>query len=105
MPTASPTHAPLPASPAPDATGQDLINHPPHYTQGGIECLEAIKASMPYDQFIGYLKGSQLKYVWRYEHKGGIEDLKKATFYLNRLIWEIDLKTREALSLASTLLQ
>jgi hypothetical protein len=105
LPPASPTRAPLPVSLAPDVTGQDLINHPPHYTQGGIECLEAIKASMPYDQFIGYLKGSQLKYVWRYEHKGGVEDLKKANFYLNRLIREIDLKTAEALTLASTLLQ
>jgi len=75
--------APL-SIPAPDP-----VNHPPHYTQGGIECLDAIKASMPHQQFIGYLKGNQLKYVWRYEHKGGIEDLKKAEFYLDRLMEEL----------------
>ena len=67
----------------------DLVNHPPHYTQGGIECLDAIKASMSREQFLGYLKGNEMKYVWRYEHKGGIEDLKKANFYLTRLIAEV----------------
>jgi len=66
-----------------------MVNEPPHYTKGGIECLDAIKASMPREQFIGYLKGNEIKYVWRYEHKGGVEDLKKANFYLNRLIQEL----------------
>jgi len=73
-----------PSTPAPD-----LVNHPPHYKQGDIECLDAIKASMPHQQFIGYLKGNQMKYVWRYEHKGGLEDLKKAQFYLERLVKEL----------------
>ena len=75
---------PSPSTPAPD-----LVNHPPHYKQGDIECLDAIKASMPHQQFIGYLKGNQMKYVWRYEHKGGLEDLKKAQFYLERLVKEL----------------
>ena len=74
----------FPSTPAPD-----LVNHPPHYTKGEIECLDAIKASMPHQQFIGYLKGNQMKYVWRYEHKGGLEDLKKAQFYLERLVREL----------------
>ena len=74
------------SSPTPSV---DLVNHPPHYTQGGIECLDAIKASMSREQFLGYLKGNEMKYVWRYEHKGGIEDLKKANFYLTRLIAEV----------------
>ena len=74
------------SSPTPSV---DLVNHPPHYTQGGIECLDAIKASMSREQFLGYLKGNEMKYVWRYEHKGGVEDLKKANFYLTRLIAEV----------------
>ena len=38
---------------------------------------------------LGFLKGSEMKYVWRYQHKGGLEDLRKATFYLARLISEV----------------
>jgi hypothetical protein len=68
----------------------DMVNHPPHYNRGGIECLDAIKASMTREQFLGYLKGNQIKYIWRYDTKGGIEDLKKARFYLDRLIAELE---------------
>ena len=64
----------------------DVVNHPPHYTQGGVECIEAIKASMSKDEFLGYLKGNVIKYLWRYRLKGkASEDLKKAQFYLSRL--------------------
>jgi hypothetical protein len=64
----------------------DVVNKPKHYNQGSVECLEAIEASMTKEQFIGYLKGNIQKYLWRFEHKNGIEDLKKAEFYLNKLI-------------------
>lgn len=64
----------------------DNINHPFHYTQGGIECIQAIRASMSADAFAGYCKGNVLKYIWRYEHKGGAEDLEKAKVYLGWLI-------------------
>lgn len=63
----------------------DMVNQPPHYNQGEIECIQAIEASMTPEQFRGYLKGSILKYLWRYEYKGEVEDLQKATWYLNRL--------------------
>ena len=67
----------------------DMVNHPPHYTNGGIECLDAIKASMSKDQYAGYLKGAILKYLWRMDYKGNaLEDIKKAHFYLERLIKE-----------------
>ena len=70
--------------------GEDMnVNHPYHYTQGGIECIEAIKASMSLAEFRGYLKGNVQKYLWRYRLKNGVEDLKKASWYLNRLIKEI----------------
>ncbi len=64
----------------------DKIN-PAHY-QGEIECIDAIRASMPAEQYRGYLKGNIIKYIWRYEHKGGVEDLEKAEWYIERLIKE-----------------
>lgn len=64
----------------------DVVNHPPHYTDGGIECIEAIEASLTPQEYRGYLKGNIQKYVWREKHKGGTESLKKAQWYLDRLI-------------------
>lgn len=62
----------------------DKINNPAHYTAGGIETLDYIKAKV--SDYPSYAVGNILKYVSRYEHKNGIEDLKKAQFYLNDLI-------------------
>ena len=64
----------------------DNVEKPAHYNQSGIECIQAIEASMTSDQFCGYLKGNIQKYIWRYEDKNKIEDLKKAQWYLNKLI-------------------
>lgn len=63
----------------------DSVNHPAHYTQGGIECIDAIKAALTEEEFRGYCKGNALKYVWRERHKGGVESLAKAAWYLDRL--------------------
>ena len=57
----------------------DKVNHPSHYTYGKIECIEVT-------EHMGFLEGNIIKYIWRYKHKHGIEDLKKAQWYLNRLI-------------------
>ena len=65
---------------------KDNVNHPAHYTDGGIECIEAIEAQLTPEEYRGYLKGNVAKYVWREQHKGGIESLKKAQWYLVRLI-------------------
>ena len=62
----------------------DAVNKPSHY-QGEIECIDAIKSSMTKEQYTGYLKGNIMKYLWRFERKNGIEDLKKANVYLNWL--------------------
>lgn len=62
----------------------DKVNNPAHYTAGGIETLDYIKAKV--NDYPSYAVGNILKYVSRYEHKNGIEDLKKAQFYLNNLI-------------------
>ncbi len=64
----------------------NAVLHPTHYTNGGIECIEAIKASMAADGFADYCKGNVLKYIWRWREKGGVEDLKKAQVYLGWLI-------------------
>ena len=66
----------------------DTIN-PSHYKQGDVECIDAIKAATG-DGFTGYLTGNVLKYVWRWKLKNGIEDLRKALWYLERLIGELD---------------
>ena len=73
------------------SSAPDMVNRPPHYTQGGIECIDAIKAAVtgkpPYE---AWLTGQVIKYVWRYPMKNGLEDLKKAEFYLKCLIEEVD---------------
>lgn len=72
----------LPTSKAPDA-----VNSPQHYAGGGVECIDAIKASMSSEAFKGYLKGNVQKYLWRYEKKvAPLEDLHKAQVYLGWLI-------------------
>ena len=63
----------------------DMVNHPPHYNKAGIETIEAIKA-MTDDGFEYYLQGNIMKYLWRYRYKNGVEDLKKAQWYLSELI-------------------
>lgn len=66
---------------------EDMVNHPPHYTQGDVECIDAIKASMDPKEYIGFLKGQVIKYIWRFEKKNNpSEDLKKCRFYLKKLI-------------------
>ena len=64
----------------------DMVNSPPHYNTGKVECIVAIEESMTPDAFKGYLKGNVLKYMWRYEYKNGTQDLEKAQWYLNRLV-------------------
>lgn len=64
----------------------DKVMHPDHYTQGGVECIEAIKASMDKQAFCAYCKGNVMKYLWRYEHKDGLCDLEKAEIYLHWMI-------------------
>jgi hypothetical protein len=63
----------------------DVVNSPSHYNQAGVECIEAITAATD-NGFEYYLQGNIIKYIWRYRYKNGIEDLKKAQWYLNKLI-------------------
>jgi hypothetical protein len=61
---------------------------PSHYKNGGIETIDYIRAKTSDEQFHGYLVGNIIKYISRFENKNGTEDLKKAQWYLNRLIDE-----------------
>ena len=64
----------------------DNINQPSHYTIGGIEVIQYIKAKLTKSQLKGYYLGNLLKYLSRADHKGGVEDYKKALVYLTWLI-------------------
>ena len=65
---------------------KDNVNNPAHYKKSDVECIDAISSALSPDEFKGYCKGNILKYVWRENHKGKKEDLKKAQWYLNKLI-------------------
>jgi hypothetical protein len=67
---------------------QDVVEHPAHYTQGEVECIDALKSALGQEGFKAYCRGACLKYLWRTEHKNGVEDLLKCQWYLNRLIEE-----------------
>jgi len=73
----------------------DPVNHPDHYTAGGIECIDAIKAALTCqkDPMQAWLTGQVLKYLWRWPLKNGLEDLRKAEFYLHRLMEDVQSKT------------
>lgn len=75
----------------------DNVNHPAHYTAGGIECIDAIAAALTCqtDPMHAWLTGQVLKYMWRWPLKNGLEDLKKARFYLDRMIADVERKDKE----------
>lgn len=71
-----------------DNTGNlvDKVNNPSHYGQGNIECIDYIKDFLTEEEYIGYLRGNVAKYLHRWRYKNGLEDLKKAEWYLKELI-------------------
>ena len=80
----------------PEAVGKqsltsDAVN-PSHYNQGPIKCIDAMQIVLTAEEYRGFLKGNAIKYLWREENKNGIEDLKKAKWYLDRLIQEEETK-------------
>lgn len=69
----------------------DMVNHPNHYNQGKVECIDAMAAATVNKRGIEAICVSNvIKYLFRYEAKNGLEDVKKAQFYLNRLIDELE---------------
>ncbi len=70
-----------------DTPRVDMVNHPPHYTKGGIECIDAIQSALTPEEYKGYLKAAVIKYLWRLDHKGSArENAEKAIWYLQRLV-------------------
>jgi len=68
----------------------DLVNHPAHYTAGGVECIDAIAAATTgLEGMEAVCTANVLKYVWRWKMKGGKTDLEKAKWYLDRLLSEV----------------
>ncbi len=68
---------------------KDNVNHPSHYNQGGIECIDAIEAATTNLKGIeSFCTGNAIKYLFRWKEKNGAEDLKKAKWYIDRLISE-----------------
>jgi hypothetical protein len=68
----------------------DVVNHPAHYNSGKIEVIAIIEDQLTLEEFRGYIKGNVLKYITRERHKNGLEDLKKARWYLDRLIKRLE---------------
>ncbi len=66
-------------------TETDNVNHPSHYTQGGIECIDAMTSAFGKEAVKHFCICNAFKYVWRSEHKNGIEDIDKAIWYLNKV--------------------
>ena len=64
----------------------DDVESPFHYNKGSIECVDAIEAASTKEEFEGYVRANVLKYVWRFRYKDNIKDLKKARWYLDKLI-------------------
>jgi hypothetical protein len=68
---------------------EDVVNHPSHYADGSIECIDAMESMMAGSDLPdhdAYLWGNVFKYIWRWHKKAGVQDLKKARWYLDRLI-------------------
>lgn len=62
----------------------DNVNHPPHYNQTGIECIEVLEQLAADGEDFRIINA--IKYLWRHRHKGGCEDLRKAVWYIERYV-------------------
>lgn len=82
---------PKPDTLCPANAEHDPVNHPDHYTKGGIECIYALKAATTGLKGIeAVCTANAIKYLWRWKQKNGVEDLRKAVWYIHRLIDEAE---------------
>lgn len=73
------------------AENKDNINHPSHYVSNGIECIDVIKAvTLDLQGMEAVDTANVIKYIYRWKHKNGVEDLKKARWYLDDLIGTLE---------------
>ena len=82
---ATKTYWPLPLRPA-EPKLRDMQVGGDHYSSKAVQPWDAMESWMSKEEFSGFLRGNVIKYVSRYQDKGGLEDLKKADHYLSKLI-------------------
>ena len=76
---------------SPQITKDDPVESPSHYSSDKIECVDYLKDNMPFEAYLGGLEWNVKKYLHRWRRKGKpVEDLRKASWYLNRLINELE---------------
>ena len=71
----------------------DVVNKPPHYNTSGLECIDAMAAMVEdsdVSAHIAYCWQNSFKYLWRWPYKNGLEDLKKARWYLDRIMKDME---------------
>lgn len=74
----------------------DEIRKPRHYTQGAVECIDAIESMIGDESAIDYCRAQAVKYLWRLPHKGKpLEDAQKAQFYVDRIIGKLNADNSE----------
>lgn len=64
----------------------DAVNHPKHYTGGAVECIDAMIETQGVDAVMNYCICNAFKYLWRHRNKGGVEDIKKSHWYLEKYL-------------------
>ena len=75
---------------------KDMVNHPSHYTRGGIECIDALEAATTGLTGIeAVCTANAIKYLWRWKSKGGKQDLEKARWYIDRMTSKLELSKEE----------
>lgn len=74
----------------------DMVNHPSHYTQGGIECIDAIAAAVTgLTGMEAVCTGNIIRYIWRWKHKNGLQDVQKCRWFVDKLIKELEEQANE----------
>lgn len=82
----------MPAS-TPDTA--DMVNAPPHYTRGSVECIDAIRSALGDEAFVAYCRGNVLKYAWRVKTDLA-QDLRKAAWYAEHAAAVLEKTARDA---------
>lgn len=86
---------PLPEGEIGKAMHADNVEHPAHYTGGSIECIDAMIETQGVEAVKDFCICNAFKYLWRHGKKNGVEDVKKAAWYLNKFV-ELEEKKGEA---------
>ena len=67
-------------------TPEDVVNHPSHYETGKFECIDVMLETQGTDAVLNFCICNAFKYLYRHKNKNGIEDVKKARWYINKYI-------------------